>query len=99
MDGEFNALLRNKTWHLVPPQQRGVSLIADGNLDRYKPRLVAKGFKQRYGINYENTLRPVIKSTTIKIVLSIAVPKGWHLQQLDVQNAFLHGSLEDDVYM
>jgi hypothetical protein len=62
-------------------------------------RIAAKGFKQQYEIDYEDTLSPVIKSTTIRIVLSIAVSKGWHLRQLDVQNAFLHGNLEEDVYM
>jgi hypothetical protein len=60
---------------------------------------VAKGFKQQYVIDYEDTFSPVIKSTTIKITLSIAVSKGWHLRQLDVQNAFLHGNLEEYVYM
>ena len=89
------ALQRNKTWHLVPPQQ-GKNLIdckwvfrikrkSDGTIDRYKARLVAKGFKQRYGIDYEDTFSPVVKATTIRFVLSIVVSKGWCLKQLDVQ--------------
>jgi hypothetical protein len=69
--------------------------IADGSLDRYKARLVANGFKQCYGINYEDTFSPVVKSSTIRIILSIAILEGWHLRQLDVQNAFLHGNLEE----
>jgi hypothetical protein len=108
MDAEYNALIDNKTWHLVPPK-RGINVIdckwvykvkqkSDGSLDRYKARLVAKGFRQRYGIDYEDTFNPVVKPTTIRTILFVAVSRGWSLRQLDVQNAFLHGYLED-VYM
>jgi histone deacetylase 1/2 len=109
MDVEFEALIKNKTWHLVPPP-RGRNIIdskwvwkikrkADGTVDRYKGRLVAKGYTQRYGIDYEDTFSPVVKAATIRLILSIAVSKGWSLRQLDVQNAFLHGVLEEEVYM
>jgi histone deacetylase 1/2 len=109
MDSEYMALMRNKTWHLVAPR-KGINIIdckwvykikrkSNGSLDRYKARLVAKGFKQRYGIVYEDTFSPVVKATTIKIILSIAVSKCWCLRQLDVQNAFLHGFLVEEVYM
>jgi histone deacetylase 1/2 len=109
MNAEISALMKNKMWHLVPPP-RGKNIIdykwvwkvkrkADGSLERYKGRLVAKGYKQRYGIDYEDTFSPVVKAATICLVLSLAVSKGWTLRQLDVQNAFLHGLLEEEVYM
>jgi hypothetical protein len=60
---------------------------------------VAKGFKQWYGIDYDDTFSPVIKIATICTILSIVISKGWNLCQLDVQNVFLHGYLEEEVYM
>jgi histone deacetylase 1/2 len=109
MEEEYNALIENKTWHLVPPSKNKnlidckwvyrIKKKADGSVDRYKDRLVAKGFKQRYGIDYEDTFSPVVKIATIRIVLSLSVSRGWSLRQLDVKNTFLHGVLEEEVYM
>jgi histone deacetylase 1/2 len=109
METEFTALQRNHTWRLVPPRS-GLNIIdckwvfkikrkADGTIDRYKARLVAKGFKQRYGLDYEDTFSPVVKPTTIRLLLSMALTHGWHIRQLDIQNAFLHGVLEEEVFM
>jgi hypothetical protein len=109
MDVEYEALMKNKTWHLVPPSHAHNIIdyrwvfkekrIADGTLDRYKARLVAKGYKQRYGIDYEGTFSPVVKAATIQLVFSLVVPFGCNLRRLDVQNAFLHGNLEEEVFM
>lgn len=72
----------------------------DGSTDPYKARLVTKGFKRRFGIDYEDTFSPVVKlATTIHLVLSLAVPRGWVLRQLDVQNSFFHGILKQEVFM
>jgi histone deacetylase 1/2 len=109
MQLEFNALQKNKTWTLVPrseaPSVIGskwvykVKLCADGSIDRYKARLVAKGFNQTLGIDYFETFSPVVKPTTIRVVLTIALSNHWSIHQLDVHNAFLNGELQEDVYM
>jgi hypothetical protein len=113
MDSEYSALMRNKTLALVP-LVTGRNLIeyllrnlivykikckTDGSIDRYNTRLVAKGFKQRYDIDYDDTFSRVVKFATICLVPFIAVSQGWSLCQLDVQNIFFHGVLEKDVYM
>lgn len=72
---------------------------SDGSISRYKPRLVAKGFHQQYGIDCEETFNPVIKPPTIRMILSLVVQFYWPLRQLDVSNAFLHGLLREKVYM
>ncbi|KAK1665283.1 hypothetical protein QYE76_053442 [Lolium multiflorum] len=109
MDTEFHALQLNSTWRLVAPPP-GHHIVGckwvfklkqkpDGSIDRYKARLVAKGFTQRLGIDYTDTFSPVIKPTTVRLILSIAVSKRWTLRQVDVQNAFLHGDIQEEVYM
>jgi hypothetical protein len=66
---------------------------------RYKARLVAKGYAQTYGINYEETYSPVAKMTTVKAIIVMATSKGWSLHQMNVKNVFLHGDLQEEVYM
>jgi hypothetical protein len=109
METEFSALQANQTWHLVPPVP-GVNLIdsrwvfkvklcADGSIELCKARLIAKGYKQRYGLDYDETFSPVVKPATIRLLLSMALSHRWHLRQLDIQNAFLNGFLDEEVYM
>jgi hypothetical protein len=109
MNAEYQALMKNNTWHLVSPSNASnvidckwifkVKRRQDGSDERYKARLVAKGFKQWFGIDYSDTFSLVIKSASIHLVLSLVVSEGWCLRQLDVQNAFLHGLLDEEVYM
>ncbi|KAJ4767348.1 polyprotein [Rhynchospora pubera] len=109
MRSELKALDQNKTWVLVPaPTNHNVvgckwifktKRKADGSIERYKARLVAQGFTQEEGVDYFDTFSPVIRPTTIRIVLSLALSHHWPIRQLDVNNAFLNGDLLETVYM
>ncbi|GJS88891.1 ribonuclease H-like domain-containing protein [Tanacetum coccineum] len=103
MRDEYHALIKNKTWTLVPrPPDTNIvrcmwlfrhKYLADGTLSRYKARLVANGSTQLEGVDVDETFSPVVKPGTIWTVLSLAASRHWPIHQLDVKNAFLHGDL------
>ena len=72
---------------------------ADGSVERYKARLVGKGFTQKIGQDYEETFAPVARYDSFRILLAIAVRNGWRLQQMGVETAFLYGNLKEEIYM
>ncbi len=72
---------------------------ANGSMSRYKVRLFAKGYAQTYGIDYEETYSLVAKMITVRAIIAMVVAKGWSLHQMDVKNVFLHGDLQEEMYM
>ncbi|GJU60739.1 putative RNA-directed DNA polymerase [Tanacetum coccineum] len=109
MNDEMSALYENATWELVDlPAGRKpigskwvykIKLKSTGDIERYKARVVAKGFNQKEGIDYDETFSPVVKMGTVRCLINLAVQQDWKLFQMDVNNAFLYGTLNEEVYM
>uniref|UniRef100_A0A2N9H674 Reverse transcriptase Ty1/copia-type domain-containing protein n=1 Tax=Fagus sylvatica TaxID=28930 RepID=A0A2N9H674_FAGSY len=109
MADELDALHKTHTWDMttLPPGKSAIGCKwvykiktrADGSVERYKAHLVAKGFTQEYGIDYEETFAPVARLTSVRSLLAVAAVRHWPLFQMDVKNAFLNGDLLEEVYM
>ncbi|XP_075670230.1 uncharacterized protein LOC142640000 [Castanea sativa] len=109
MDKEIQALEQNHTWDVttLPPGKSligckwvyRVKLNPDGSVERFKARLVAKGYTQREGLDFLETFSPVAKIVSVRVLLALAAARQWPLHQLDIDNAFLHGDLDEEVYM
>ena len=109
MQEEMASIHKNHTWDLVELPS-GKSIVsnkwvytikckADGTPQRYKARLVARGYEQQHGIDYEETFAPVVKWGTIRTLVALAAFQGWKLFHMDVITAFLNGDLEGEVYI
>lgn len=106
---EIDALEDNRMWSLVslPPGKKAIGLKSvymikyksDGTVERYKARLVILRNNQREEIDYTETFAPVAKMDTVRTLLTIAPARKGELHQMDVNNAFLHGDLAEEVYM
>ena len=107
MEEELQSLEKNQTWEEIDLPKgkttvgsKWVYKTKDDNDDiRMKARLVAQGFSQKYGVNYDEVFAPVAKTTTLRLLLSIAEKRKYRVRQYDVKTAFLNGKLEEEVYM
>lgn len=109
LEEEYNSLIKNETWELVPPPE-GCNIVgskwvmkvkrdANGNVDRHKARLVAQGYSQTHGVDYEEVFSPVAKYSSIRTLLALANKHNLEIHQRDVKTAFLNSYIEHDIYM
>lgn len=109
MDNEIASIVKNKTWELTQlptgAKKIGVKWIYKtklnelGQVDKYKARLVARGYSQQYGVDYTEVFAPVSRLDTVRMVIALAAQKGWKLFQLDVKSPFLYGTLKEEVFV
>ena len=109
VNSEIESILQNHTWELVdlplgckPLGYKWIfkrKLKADGSIDKYKARLVVKGYKQKEGVDYFDTYLPVTRVTSIRMLIAIAALYNLEIYQMDVKTAFLNGELKEEIYM
>jgi hypothetical protein len=109
MTEEYQSIKKNDVWDIVP-RPKGKFVVtskwiykikhtADGSVDKYKTRFVARGFSQVERIDYEETFALVFRYTSIRTISSLAISMGWRLHQKDVKTTFLNGEIEEEVYI
>ena len=109
MDAEYSSLMENETWDLVPPPE-GVNVVGsrwvfkikrdeEGEIDRHKARLVAQGYSQTQGVDYQEVFSPVARQASLRSLLALANAHNLEVHQMDVKTAFLNGEIDCDIYM
>ena len=106
---EYQSIMKNDVWDIVPrPEGKSVVTskwiykikhVADGSIEKYKARFVARGFSQKEGIDQEETFAPIARYTSIRSVLALAAVMKWKIHQMDVKTVFLNGVVEEEVYV
>ncbi|GLT87811.1 hypothetical protein SLE2022_058710 [Rubroshorea leprosula] len=109
MAEEIGSIERNQTWELtnLPKGHKTIGvkwiyktkLKENGAVDKFKAHLVAKGYKQEFGIDYQEVFAPVARMDTIRLVIALAAQNSWSIYQLDVKSAFFHGNLQEQVFI
>ncbi|XP_071721620.1 uncharacterized mitochondrial protein AtMg00820-like [Rutidosis leptorrhynchoides] len=107
---EWNEIVDNRTWILVVKPSKNTKVIdtkwvymtklnVDGSVSRYKARLVVRGYKQDYGVDYEKTYAPVARLDTFRMLLALVASNSWKVYQMDVKSVILNGVLKEEVYL
>jgi hypothetical protein len=109
MTEEYQSIIKNDVWEIVPkPKSKDVvsskwlfkiKHVVDGSIEKHKARLVAHGFSQKKGIDYEETFAPIARYTSIKTIIALAAKMKWKLHQMDIKTTFLNGVIEEEVYI
>jgi transposase InsO family protein len=109
MTKEYQSIIKNDVWEIVPRSKNKdvvsskwlykIKHAADGSIEKYKARFVARGFSQKEGIDYEETFSPVARYTSIRTIIALAAKMKWKLHQMDVKTTFLNGVIEEEVYI
>jgi hypothetical protein len=109
MTEELAALDCTGTWDLIPLLSHAMPITfkwvfkiktnSDGSIERYKARLVARGFQQTQGRDYDETFAPVAHVIIVRTLIAVAATSSWTISQMDVRNAYLHGDLHEEIYM
>lgn len=109
MESELESIEKNNTWSLtvlpIRAKKIGVKWIfktkrdENGEITKHKARLVAKGYSQQQGIDYSEVFAPVARLDTVRMIIALVAKRKWKIHQLDVKSAFLHGQLNEEVFV